>query len=301
MEKPILSIEQAQKAIEFQQWQNLQIQFIEFFGQGWDNVVFLINKNLVFRFAKNKEAEQFLLDENMILPALQNLFDLQIPNPIYFGQPTEVYPYHFHGYQILDGQPFYRVNFSAQAMQDCVIQLAQFLKKLHGIKAENARSLGAQFQIYDRTKVSLTIQNLTKRVVILKSYNVVVLDDQFIENMIVQASLITLDHSQDCLVHGDLDMRHLLVLDQKLSGVIDWGDMGINHPVIDLMVVFNILPVAMQELFFKEYGPVSDDVCNYARFLTLNRVITLMMSAHEVGDDQMFAVAHRSYQRLKKN
>ena len=97
MTENILTVIQAQKAIEAQNWSNLQVNTIEFLGEGWDNLVFLVNDKFVFRFAKNKESEQFLLDENKILPALKNIFDLQIPNLVFFGKPVKIYPYHFAG------------------------------------------------------------------------------------------------------------------------------------------------------------------------------------------------------------
>jgi aminoglycoside phosphotransferase (APT) family kinase protein len=301
MMENILTVAQAQKAIEAQNWPNLQVNTIEFLGEGWDNLVFLVNDSLVFRFAKNKEAQQFLMDENKILPCLQNIFDLKIPNPIFFGKPSDSYAYAFHGYKILAGDPFYRVNLSVDQMQNCIVQLAKFLKQLHAIKAVDAKNMGAAVQSYDRSNVEVVLQNLDKRLAVLHKQAVVELDSDFIKNLKAQAAAIVLDHSNDCLVHGDLDMRHLLVLDYKLSGVIDWGEVGINHPVIDLVVLFNMFPTSMHSLFFKEYGQVSHDVYQYAKFLALYRAVTLMMSAHECGDDAMFAIAHRAYQRLKKS
>lgn len=294
-----INLESAKKCIQAQQWADLPIDQIEYVCQGWDNVAFLVNKQWIFRFPKREESEQFLLDENIILPALQGRTNLQIPNPVFLGKPTAEYPFHFHGYQMVAGTPFYKVDLSPADLLDSVIQLAQFLKSLHSISADQAEKMGIRFQAYDKTKVLVVIEVLRERLDALAKQNAVALDMVFIEEMIEQARAIHLDHEQDCLVHGDIDVRHLLVLDQKLSGIIDWGEVGINHPVIDLAAVTNIFPVSVHELFFKEYGAVSADVYNYARFLTLYRAATLMMSAHETGDTQMFAVAHRSYQRLK--
>ena len=229
------------------------------------------------------------------------MLSLQIPNPVYLGKPTQDYPYHFHGYKMVPGEPFYQVDLSSGNLRKFVIQLAKFLKQLHSINAKQAQDMGAIFQAYDKTKVTVVIEVLRQRLESLSKQNAVVLDMVFVENMIQMALSIHLDHGQDCLVHGDLDVRHLLVLDQKLSGVIDWGEVGINHPVIDLVVVTNVFPVSMYEVFFKEYGPISQDVYNYARFLTLYRAITLMLYAHDVDDQQMFAIAHRSYKRLVKS
>lgn len=296
-----LTLEFAKQCIEKQQWQSLNIDHIEYLSQGWDNVAFLVNREWVFRFPKRDEAEKFLLDENILLPALQKMVCLQIPNPEYVGKPTNDYPYHFHGYKMVPGEPFYKIDLSSTDLRKFVVQFAKFLKQLHSISGKQAESMGALFQAYDKTKVDVVIEVLRQRLESLDKQNAVVLDVAFIEDMIQMALSINLDHQQDCLVHGDLDVRHLLVSDQKLSGVIDWGEVGINHPVIDLAAVTNIFPVSMYEVFFKEYGPISQDVYNYARFLTLYRALTLMVHARDVNDEQMFAIAHRSYKRLAKS
>lgn len=293
-----LTPEFAKEIIQAQRWNILKVDQIQYFSEGWDNIAFLVNQKLVFRFPKRLQAEQFLLNENMLLPKLQKKISIKIPNPEFCGNPTEQYPFHFHGYEMLLGTPFYKTDLSSQVLRDCIIQFARFLKDLHSIKAVAAQSMGAVSQIYDKTKVDVVIAMLAERMQFLQQNNVVALDMNFIEQMIHQARTIHLDQGQACLVHGDLDMRHLLIQNQKLSGVIDWGDVGINHPVIDLSSIINMFPTSMHELFFQEYGLVTADVYAYAQFLTLYRAITLMMYSDQIEDKAMFSVAHRSYQRL---
>lgn len=40
------------------------------------------------------------------------------------------------------------------------------------------------------------------------------------------------------VVHGDLHVRHLLVRDGAASGVIDWGDVCLADPAVDLALAF---------------------------------------------------------------
>jgi aminoglycoside phosphotransferase (APT) family kinase protein len=295
-----LTCSQAQQIIELQQWKNFKVDSIQLLDQGVDNLAFLVNQNLIFRFPKHDESDLLLQDENKILPALQRRFDLHIPNPIYFGKPTGQYPYHFHGYLMLKGIAWYQTSLTQNQLQQCAIDLAQFLKKLHAISVKQALRMGAQVHSKGKTVFDIVSSSFFERTVTLKKYNVAVLDDKFHKQIIEMASRIRLDRAQDCLMHGDLDMRHLLIVDQKLSGVIDWGDVAINHPVVDFMVVYNIFPLQLQELFWQHYGPVSDDGKNYARFLTLHRMITLMKNAHEVKNNEIFVAALNVYDRLKK-
>jgi aminoglycoside phosphotransferase (APT) family kinase protein len=40
--------------------------------------------------------------------------------------------------------------------------------------------------------------------------------------------------------HGDLDVRNWLVRDGQVSGVIDWGTMGVGDPACDVMVAWKL-------------------------------------------------------------
>ncbi len=299
MTDQMLSTLQAKHAIEMHNWPNLVVDSIVFLDQGEDNVVFLVNNHVIFRFAKHAQADFWLQHENLILPALHKKLNINVPCPIYFGKPTIWNQFHFHGYEKLDGVALFKVNLTHDTMEQLVITLAQNLQKLHSIKKIEALSMGALPQVYDKTKFDIVWPMLKQRIEQLKKYNVLDLDDDFIATLADQACKVVFDQNLACLVHGDLDMRHLLIQDQKLTGIIDWGDSGINHPVIDLMIVYNIIPVKFHDLFFQCYGDVSDQIKLYAQFLTLHRMVTLMNNAHELGDTAMFDMAKRAYQRLK--
>ncbi|HEV2593475.1 MAG TPA: aminoglycoside phosphotransferase family protein [Gaiellaceae bacterium] len=50
-------------------------------------------------------------------------------------------------------------------------------------------------------------------------------------------------------LHADIDARNVLVRDGHLTGVIDWGCMGIGDPAVDLMAAFKLLDAAGRERF----------------------------------------------------
>lgn len=295
----IINPELAKRCIEHPENYLLKVDFIEFLGQGWDNVAFLVNKKYVFRFPRKQEAEQLLCDENKVLPKLHEMLSLQIPKPIYFGKPNELYPFHFHGYQILIGTPAYQADLSDDELRMCLQNVAQFLKQLHSIKAVRAQAMGAQLQMYDRTNVNIVIESLQKRMGIIQEKNIYALDHVFIDTLIAQAQVVIINRDNDCLAHGDLDYRHMLLQDNKLTGIIDWGDVGISHPVVDLGVIHGMFPKSMHANFFTMYGAVEKDIWVYAKFLALHRAITLMLYGFDIKDAKMFAAAVQSYERLK--
>ena len=51
-----------------------------------------------------------------------------------------------------------------------------------------------------------------------------------------------------CLVHGDLDSRHLIFDNKVLTGIIDWGDTDITSPAVDLDIMWTFFgPVLVSE------------------------------------------------------
>jgi aminoglycoside phosphotransferase (APT) family kinase protein len=50
-------------------------------------------------------------------------------------------------------------------------------------------------------------------------------------------------------IHGDLDSRNLLVDSGRLTGVIDWGGLGVGDPASDAMVAWKVLPAEIRNVF----------------------------------------------------
>src|SRR3954447_23264849 len=62
--------------------------------------------------------------------------------------------------------------------------------------------------------------------------------------------------------HGDLDVRNLLVSDGRLSGVIDFGCLGVGDPACDVAVAWKVLP-ASERIAFRE--TLGDDDATWTR------------------------------------
>lgn len=68
-------------------------------GEGFDNVVFLINDTWAFRFPRRKEAVALIEHEILALPLLVGKLTVDIPEPIYIGVPSSMFDYPFYGYR----------------------------------------------------------------------------------------------------------------------------------------------------------------------------------------------------------
>jgi aminoglycoside phosphotransferase (APT) family kinase protein len=50
-------------------------------------------------------------------------------------------------------------------------------------------------------------------------------------------------------IHGDLDPQNLLVVDGQLTGVIDFGGLGVGDPACDVMAAWKVVSAAARDTF----------------------------------------------------
>lgn len=161
-------------------------------GEGWDNKVFLVNEDVIFRFPHRAISSSLIERENNVLKHLQSRVNLAIPHPIYIGKPDEAYPYDFHGYPMIGGQSVCDAALTAQARERSITKLAEFLRKLHNINEGEARKMGAENQVFDRTLVDRLISALMERVDKINNRNIAVINREIFEEEIQIAKEITL-------------------------------------------------------------------------------------------------------------
>ncbi len=285
------------KIILEKQFPDLSPLKIKCIGEGWDNKVFLINDRFVFRFPHRACAASLIERENAVLQHLQNRLNLKIPNPIYTGIPSEDYPYHFHGYAMISGKPGSQANLSETTRKNSITKLAKFLKQLHSITETKARAIGAKDQVFDRTHITGTVNALTERVEKINARKIATVNPAIFNKEIEIATAVKLPQTK-VLVHGDLYSRHLMFDDNQLIGVIDWGDVGLNNPAVDLGVVFNFYPRDYHQAFFDIYGDIDSQTYACARFIGLYIAMTVMLYGHDIGDAQLTQEAKASILRI---
>tara|TARA_R110002110_G_C13469647_1_gene720020 strand:- start:1090 stop:2028 length:939 start_codon:yes stop_codon:yes gene_type:complete len=285
-------------SIESQFSQLAPLTDIKLIGEGWDNKVFLINCDYIFRFPRRKVAVELLGRENIILHYLQNKIDLDIPNPIFIGQPSQHYPYPFQGYQMIHGTSGCYAKLTADERISSLKPLALFLKQLHSIGEKQALSIGANSQVFDRTQVENIIPQIQERANKINAKKIVILNTNVLQNEISKVRNITLPMNNNVLVHGDLYSLHLMFQDKKLTGIIDWGDVGINNRAVDLAIIFSFFPQSCHKEFLDAYGEVESNTWHYARFLGLYSATTVLLYAHDKNDKLLVHEAIHAIQRI---
>ncbi|MGE0266464.1 MAG: phosphotransferase [Candidatus Obscuribacterales bacterium] len=242
------------------QFDCLAIETIEHLGSGWDNTAYLINGELVFRFPRRAIAVPFIERESLTLPALSRHLPLTIPVPIYHGQASSGYPWPFAGYRIIAGTTACRAGLDRQSRVDMAPVLAEFLSCLHMLPVHDYPALGLD------SIGKLDLERVRERSVgYLKELPELGLGKYV--RTVEEAYDACLGISPDCcpvLVHGDFYVRHLIIDRGRITGVIDWGDLHLGNPAVDLSIVRSFLPPEAHARFREIYGSISESAWKLA-------------------------------------
>jgi aminoglycoside phosphotransferase (APT) family kinase protein len=251
------------------------------FGEGWDNSAFLVNNKYVFRFPRRKIAAELLEQENNILPLIAGHLPAAIPVPIFTGKPSEDFPYPFSGYSIIPGITACRAGLTENQRIKLAEPLALFLKSLHSIPVERVGNAWPD---------KIGRLNLNKRIPMLYDYlekvslKIEINKKEIIK--IAEAIPEKMEEGKSALVHGDFYIRHILVDDNRnLAGIIDWGDLHIGNPAVDLSVIHTFFPPEARKIFLEVYGEIDDNTWLLSRFRGLYMALLLTHYGLEIGDE----------------
>ncbi|MDQ7861451.1 phosphotransferase [Peribacillus frigoritolerans] len=217
-------------------------------GEGFDNTVIQINGQFVFRFPRRPIAVTLIQVENQLLPSIAGTFPLAIPEPIFFGKPSTLYPYPFTGYKMVKGH--LPVEGTKANKVESAKRFARFLKVLHSFPVERAMRLGVQPDgmmrldvPYRKKSLMENVSNLIKLGYFEQAHAV----KDFVETL----GELDVQHPIS-LVHGDIHIRNILLDDEGvLAGVIDWGDVHIGNPAIDFSFLYSYFPKEVRRAFFR--------------------------------------------------
>ncbi|AOH57291.1 hypothetical protein ABE28_023340 [Peribacillus muralis] len=291
MEKPWVaeypvSLELAGKLIR-QQFPEIQWKEIKQLGEGFDNTVMQIDGEFVFRFPRRPLAVTLIQVENRLLPSIAGTLPLFIPEPIFFGKPSAIYPYPFAGYKMVRGQLPIEESFANKV--ESAKRLASFLKSLHSFPLDKARKAGVEPDGLRRLDVAFRRKSLQEHAATLEklghmeqAHSVTCFVERLGDMEVPESST---------LVHGDIHVRNVL-LDEEgiLAGILDWGDVHIGSPAIDIAFLYSYFPSNARQAFFEVYGDIDKETEQLARFRAIYMLVTLLVYGIDREDEELIAI-----------
>lgn len=224
---------------QFSQWAHLPVKAVK--SAGTDNTLYRLGDEMVVRLPRIYSASRQIDKEQYWLPKLAPFLPLAIPNPLAAGVPAEKYPWHFSVYQWLIGED--ASIKSIVDMDQAAIDLAEFLLALHQIDPMHGPSFGEHNFFRGEP---LVVRDKSTRAAITSLHH---LFDAKIMIKVWNCSLEAAWNDSPCWIHGDLIPTNLLVQNDRLSAVIDFGGLGVGDSACDLIVAWSFLTAKTRETF----------------------------------------------------
>lgn len=276
--------EERARALVREQFPSVRADTVELVSAGWDYTVHRVDGEWAFRFPRREVVLQPLRREVAVVPALAPLLSVPVPAAVHVGEPGERFPWPFYGARWLEGR-----EASLASGRDALAgQLGRFLRELHA-----AQVPGLPVDVNGRA-------DMPKRVPIVREALAEIAGlwepPPAVDELLARAAELPPPEAA-VVCHGDLHFRQLLVDGRRLTGVVDWVDVCLSDPGIDLMVACAFLPPRSRPAFFAEYGPAADASLVRARVLALNLSAILAHYGHVEGNGPVEAEALASLDR----
>ncbi|NUU74959.1 aminoglycoside phosphotransferase family protein [Paenibacillus xylanilyticus] len=239
---------------QFPKWKELPIAPVE--KSGHDNRTYRLGNDMTIRLPSHERYASAVKKEMTWLPVFKPLLSLPIPAPVAEGKPTEEYPLPWSINRWIEGETVTYDNIVN--LNTFAEDLANFLKELEAIDA--SKGIPAGIQNFHRGG-NLAVYDSETRSVIDG------LSGQYDQQLLLEIwnlALATRYESKPLWVHGDIAVGNLLVQDGRLSGVVDFGTMGVGDPSSDLVMAWNFFDDKSRDIFLGRMN-ADPDMINRAR------------------------------------
>jgi aminoglycoside phosphotransferase (APT) family kinase protein len=243
-------------AEQFPQWSDLPLQRVK--PDGTVNAIFRLGTDLSVRLPRRRGPTRPGSKELEWLPKLAPRLPLEIPVPIAQGRPNESYPWFWEIHTWIEGDlvPVEDID-AIEAARD----LAAFVRALREVDPACAPA-GRGIPLAERdpdVRYWLTRHRGDPRVTPAWE----------------RALAAPAWEGAPVWHHGDLDVRNWLVRDGRISGVIDWGSMGVGDPACDVMVAWKLHSAAARDAF-REALPTDNATWERARGWAVSQAVAAL-------------------------
>ena len=226
----------------FPQWAELPIEPVDSYGT--DHDIYRVGADVSVRLPRIGWATAQAALEARWLPRLAPQLPLAVPVQLARAEPADGYPYEWSVYEWLPGE---NANGTIEDLEQAAVDLAAFVHALRRVDTSDAHSRPRG----RRGAPLIELDEVTRRSI-----------DELGDRIDQRAAIASWEESLDAAawdgeevwVHGDLLPGNLLVVDGRLSAVIDWGGLNVGDPACDLQPAWNVFSGKSRERFRAELG-----------------------------------------------
>jgi aminoglycoside phosphotransferase (APT) family kinase protein len=229
---------------QFPQWSELPIAEVEV--DGWDNRTFRLGSELTVRLPSGDWYAQQVAKEQRWLPVLAPRLPLPIPAPVARGEPDSGFPYPWSVYRWLEGELASKARIAD--LTGFATTLAGFLSALGRIDATGGPEPG-QHNFFRGGPLSTYADETHEAIDALGAE----VPRDRVERVWEDAMATSWDRDP-VWFHGDVATGNLLVRDERLAAVLDFGSSGVGDPACDVVIAWTFLSGASRDRFRADLG-----------------------------------------------
>ncbi len=226
-------------AAQFPQWRDLPVRPVAV--DGWDNRTYRLGDDLTVRLPTAAGYVPAVAKEHKWLPRLAPHLPVAIPPIRGLGEPAEGYPFPWsvRGWLPGDTADHARIDDRSQF----AVSVAGFIRALQRCDATEGPLAGAHSWFRGTSPASYDEE--TRRCLAALDEHV---DTRRAEE-VWDAALNAEWRGTPVWFHGDIASGNLLVVDGRLSAVIDFGTSGVGDPACDLVIAWTMFEGESREAF----------------------------------------------------
>ncbi|MEV0351950.1 aminoglycoside phosphotransferase family protein [Nonomuraea sp. NPDC050680] len=227
---------------QFPRWAELPIAPVDFYGT--DHDIYRLGDHLVARLPRIEWATRQAAKEAEWLPKLAPHLPLALPVQLAMGRPAEGYPYDWSVYEWLPGA---NANGTIGDLDQAAVDLAAFVTALRQVSTTGAPPRPPHHRGGPLAESDASVRQAIAQ-----------LGDRVDGDATLRSWQESLDapawDGPEVWLHGDLLPGNLLVVDGRLSAVIDFGGLNVGDPACDLQPAWNVFAGDSRRRFRRELG-----------------------------------------------
>lgn len=224
------------------QWAGLPLTPVPSWGT--DNALFRLGDDMVVRLPIHEASTHDLEREERWLPFVAAALPVEAPARLASGEPAHAYPFHWCVWRWIEG-----ANPAAGRLADphrSAREIAGVVRALHAIDVTDAPRAGRGVPLADPDRDGRTREAIAQ----LRG----IADIDVLTTAWDSALRVPAWDRAPVWVHGDLTPGNLIVVEDRLVAVLDWGGVGIGDPACDLLPAWNLLPAEARPTYRAAVG-----------------------------------------------